>query len=167
MTQLILTIIGIALTAALAVASINYLPWWQQPAAALTKMLDLSLAQVESAYQVVARAADGDAPAPSGGADGGFAAHFLPVLQFTPAKPAGYHWVYGRVDDLDYFCLAPGQDADEALVAAAWRVLGTRSPDQMKLNTHCGATTSYSRTQALGEPLAITYWVAYSPDIPR
>lgn len=168
MVHLFLAILAIALVSALTVASINYLPWWQQPAAAMTKVLDLSLAQVEAAYQVVARAGDGTGATPRAGGDGGFKEYFLPVLQFTPAAPATFQWSYGREGNLDYFCLSsPQGKSDQALATATWRVLSTRSPDQMKVNTQCGAKTTYTQSAAADGPLAITYWVAYSPDIPR
>ena len=57
MFQLILVVIAIALTAAMVVASINYIPWWYKSAADTEQSMRSSMSRLEQTYDVVVRAA--------------------------------------------------------------------------------------------------------------
>lgn len=176
MFQLIITIAAIALTSALLVASINYIPWWYKSAADTEEVTRKSLLLVEQAYDVVTRAANGVPPAVGAGADGGFAANFQPVLKLMPAAPAGFSWRYGQATvgegswaNLHYFCLEFTGD-EEGAGEGAWRgmqrVSALYSPQQLVLGNSCGDTAAYIPS-SYPAPLAVTLFVAYTPGISR
>lgn len=109
MLNLILTLISIALTAALAVASLVYLPIWPKQAETVHTLVKTGFPKLEQAFK--ARHVAVGTPAPdTGQPDGGLGTYFGPYLDFVPKAPDGYYWVYGQrlVAPLDYFfCLAP------------------------------------------------------------
>lgn len=176
MIHLILTVVAIALTSMLALATINYLPWWQKSAADTDTMVRTSLLRIEQSYDVATRAANGTAPVMSG-ADGGFAATFVPILQFTPALPAGYEWSYGkqaadgtRYAGLNYFCLrqtaANTSGASEGVYRGFERVRATFSADQVFLTDDCAtATANLTRPAAFPALAQLKMFVSYTPGI--
>ena len=175
MTQLIITIIAIALTAALVLASISYVPAWYGFSNTAQKQVSAAMPLLEQTYDVLTRAAGGTPPAVQGGSDGGFRSLFLPTLKFAPAAPAGYTWVYGqhandgsRYANLNYFCLSPLGSTSEGVGRGIYRAAGVFSADQMFINSGCGATST------LGQPgnwkgisRAVTFYVAYTPGVTR
>src|SRR5690606_6424911 len=99
MHSLIITIIAIALTAALIAVTIDYLPVCNNAAAQVERQVKDAFPLLENAYDVATRAADGVAPPAQAGGDGGFVENFIPLIKFAPATPAGYTWVYGQHPD--------------------------------------------------------------------
>lgn len=155
MVNLILTLISIALVAALVTVTVNYLPWHTRPAADIASSVRDSLMKIDSAYQALVSANDGAAPSPSGNPEESFQQHFVQdLLRFTPAAPAGYTWSYhqfvdavtpGSVyDGLHYVCLypPPSRQTDKALEQGLSRAKATFSPEQVTLSDACGATSS-------------------------
>ncbi len=109
MTQLILTIMAIALSAALIVATVNYMPSWPKQAEITQTLGKTGFTQLQAAYKGY-HTANGVVPEPNADPDGGLATHFTPYLDFVPRAPDGYYWTYGRqlAGNLDhFFCLAP------------------------------------------------------------
>lgn len=175
MFQLILTIISIALTVAMLTASINYIPWWHKTANDTEETMRRSLRQVEQAYDVATRAANGEAPAVQGSADGGFSANFQPVLKLLPAAPPGFTWRYGKNSategtwaGLNWFCLEYTADEDGASQGSwkgAQRVQALYSADQLTLSGSCGSTSQGPAPSDFPAPLAVTLYVAYVPGL--
>jgi len=173
MFNLVIVIITIALTAALALASINYLPWWTKSASDVDTVARTSMNQLERAYDVTVRAANGTAPAPTGDADGGLMSQFGPVLRFTPVAPAGFSWRYGRYSgtdpryaNLDYFCLTPtatGKGASEGVYRGFQRARNLYSREQVILAASCGATADGAKPTMYPAPVSVTMFVLYTP----
>lgn len=172
MHQLVITIIAIALTAALALASVNYIPWWTGHAADVEKVVRGSIPLLESAYIVATRAADGAAPPVTAEADGGLSSNFMNLLHFTPAAPAHYQWTYGihssdgsRYANLNYFCmrLAPGAPSVVSQYMGLTRAKGLFSSEQFFIGPTCGVTSNYE--QVTDVPSMVTYYVSYAPGI--
>lgn len=177
MIQLIITIVAIALTAALLAASVNYLPWWQKYASDTESVVRTSAPLLEQAYDVVVRQANGVAPSVGAGADGGLMSNFGSVLKLPPAAPQGFTWKYGVKSGgsapwagLNYFCLEYTDEAEGAPVGA-WqglrRAAAVFSPQQYVLGNSCGDTTSVGTPSEYPAPLALTLYVAYTPGITR
>lgn len=174
MFQLIIIVIAIALTSALVVVTIQYAPWWARSALETEKLVYQSMQQLEDAYDLAVRAADGASPAPiATEADGGLATHFLPYLRFTPAAPGGFAWRYGRhpagagrYSNMSYFCLAPVGSAlmHEGVLRGVRRVRMLYSIDQTFLARECGATANEYNISAPAD-LRLTLFVAYTPGI--
>lgn len=177
MFQLIAVVIAIALAAALAVVSINYLPTWQKLAGEVDKQTRITVSSLEQAYDVAMRATDGIAPAVTGASDGGFAEGFLPVLRFLPAHPTGYAWVYGvRPTDgtpwsnLNYFCLSPitgSNGATEGVLRGLMRAQQNSSDYQFFISAACGDSTNWATPATLPALAHVTFFVAYTPGLSR
>jgi hypothetical protein len=177
MIQLVIVIITIALTAALALASINYLPWWHKSAGDAEQVVRSSLVQLEQAYDATVRAANGTAPAVTGDADGGLMAQFGAVLKFQPAAPAGFTWTYGqhandgtRYAGLNYFCLRPvvqaaDQGAGEGVYKGLQRARSIYSPDQVVISAACDATADSGLPTAYPTPVYVTMFVRYTSGV--
>jgi hypothetical protein len=177
MHQLIIVIMSIVLTAAVAVASLNYLPSWQKSAAIAEKNVAESLTLLEQGYDVATRSQNGVQPAVTADPDGGFAAAMLPVLHFTPYAPTGYRWVYGqRAADgtqwagLNYFCLTPSADspgASDGLTRGLTRLKQQFSPDQLFISAACGSSQNWQTVSGAAPTLRLTFFVAYTPGVTR
>lgn len=175
MVQLIITLFAIGLTAALAVASINYLPWWRSTAADTAATLKSTLVLLEQGYDVAVRARDGLAPPITPAVDGGLAEGFLPILRFTPPAPPGYAWVYGKYAgtdpsyaELNYFCLTPaepGAGLSEGIYRGIARTMPQFSADQLFVSDECGATSSTGTPMEYPYAGHLTFYVMYSPGI--
>lgn len=175
MSHLIITVLTIALMAAAATVTVNYLPTWPAAASTAERQLREALPRIEQAYDVLTRAAEGVPPDTDMGADGGFSRVFQPVLQFMPAAPRGYSWRYGQhVDDgsmysnMHFVCLAANGGTTEGPGRGLYRAVATFSPDQAVINTGCGATSSVAPPAKWGtEPRSVTFYLAYTPGITR
>ena len=169
MTQLIITVITIALTALLVLASVNYVPWWHKTASDVEDTVRSSLHLVEQAYDVATRDNNGQAPAVDAtAADGGFVGNFVPVLRFLPATVPQFHWKYGIDNGMNYVCMeSDGSVVNEGLIKGLFRAKSTFSEDQVFLNTTCGARNNVSSFSADGSAVALTMFVAYVPGISR
>jgi len=175
MIQLIITVVSIALTAALLLASINYIPWWHGIASDTEFIIKESLPKLERAYNVATILGNGTPPAPTTEADGGFQSLFEPIVKLLPAAPPGFEWSYGRYTGteqpwagLDYFCLtytASGGRAEQGAWTGALRASTIFSPQQYILGSACGKTVSQSLPSSYPQPLAITFFVAYVPGV--
>jgi hypothetical protein len=172
MHQLIITIIAIALSAAMALVSVNYIPWWTGHAADVEKVVRGSVPLLESAYIMATRAADGVPPVVTIEADGGLATNFMGLLRFTPAAPSNYTWVYGihandgtRYANLNYFCMQWSSNTGlvGGLSAGLERAQSVFSADQFFIGPTCGAITNTAETT--GAPSTVTYYVAYAPGV--
>ncbi|VTU41908.1 MULTISPECIES: hypothetical protein [unclassified Variovorax] len=176
MFQLILTVMAIALTSALVMVSINYLPAWRGAARDVEQQVRTALPQLEEAYDAATRAAGGVPPAVLAASDGGFSAQFLPLLRFAPAAPAGYVWTYGQHGDdgsryanLNYFCLAPTRAGLQGVGRGLYRGVSAFSRDQAFVNTSCGATVTQAAPSNwnAAPARAVTFYVAYTPGVNR
>lgn len=175
MTQLIITIVAIALTAALVLASINYVPAWYGYSTTAEKQVRAALPLLEQAYDVMTRAAGGTPPAVQAVADGGFRSNFVPTLKFAPAAPTGFTWVYGQhandgtlYANLNYFCLVPTGQISDGVGRGVYRAAGVFSTDQLFINTTCGATSSIGQPASFaGASRVVTFYVAYTPGVTR
>jgi hypothetical protein len=176
MVQLIITVFAIALTTATILAGINYIPWWHKSAVSVEAITHSSLNQVEQAYDIATRAANGTPPGVSADADGGFSSIFVPVLKFEPAKPARYSWSYGKhaVDGsaysgLNYVCLTP-TDAS-AGTEGVWKgfrnAKAVFSSSQFFINSTCGVTVNAATPSSYPSNAVVTFYVAYTPGITR
>lgn len=173
MIQLVIVIITIALTAALALASINYLPWWHRTANDAEQATRTSMAQLEQAYDTTVRTANGVAPAPTGDPDGGLMSQFGAALRFTPVAPPGYTWTYGhysgsdsRYTNLDYFCLTPtNTGAGEGVYRGLERARTIYSRDQAILGAQCGDTVDMAQPTSYPAPVKLTMFVLYTPQV--
>lgn len=172
MSQLILTVMAIALTAATVVSSLNYIPWWYKTAADTDIVLRSSLPTLEKAYKAAARNNGGLAPAVTGDADGGFVANFQPILQLLPAAPRGYAWSYNQHpadssqwDSLHYFCLSKAEPAS----IGDWRGFSRTQPlystAQFVMGSSCGQTTPSAEPASLPSSLALTFFVTFVPGV--
>lgn len=176
MVQLIITLIAIALTVLLAVASINYLPWWHKTAADTEETVRTSMKLLEQTFDVVVRASNGVVPVQTGEADGGLMTHFGAHLVFAPAAPAGYQWTYGRhgVDGsrysgLGYFCLVPtnSNGADQGVYRGIERARSVFSRDQVIVANQCAANESAPTPTQFPAPVAVTMYVVFTPGVNR
>lgn len=177
MFHLILVVVSIALVSALVLVTVNYLPGWTRAAEVAESQLAQALPQLESAYDVVVRNADGAIPAVLAESDGGLQTHFLPAMQFSPLTPPGHTWVYGvhavdasRYSGMAYFCLKPGDGVEmsQALWVAAKRVSGRYPPDQLFLGESCGESANRAQpTSFPAQDVALTLFVAYTPGVNR
>lgn len=171
MLQLVITVIAIALTAAMLLISISYLPWWHRPAQDIEATTRTSLTRVEQAFDLLAHANQGVPPAPTADADGGFEAHFQPVMKLLPAVPGGFSWSYGQKGsgqglwtDMHYVCLS-----SNTVNKAAWiginRALAQFSTQQAIVSDTCGATSSVNEPPTT--TLAVTFYLVHTPGIDR
>ena len=177
MFQLILTVFSIALISLLAVASINYLPAWNNEAIDVEAKVRTGLGSVEQAYDVATRAQDGLPPPVTAEQDGGFRAGFLPYLRLMPPSPIGYTWNYGRYpsdssawSNLNYFCLSPSAGASSSTtgeIRGIYRAKSMFSGDQFFVSTQCGSTVNSPRENAPSLLLHVTFFVAYTPGVTR
>lgn len=170
MFNLILTIIAIGLLAAVAVASVNYVPWWQKPALETAARVQAGLTSLDRAFQAAAQA---------GALTGTFASPqealqsllVQPYLRFAPPAPPGYVWGLYKKDvtnpgdpysGLFYLCLAPSSasaSSSEATTAGLTRAATIASPQQAVVAPACGATAS---EPGAGAP-ALTYYLVAAP----
>ena len=172
MFQLILVVLAIALTSAILLASVKYLPWWTKSAALVDESVRTSLIRLEQAYDIATRGANGVPPAVEATPDGGFDAIFRPIMQLLPGSPGETSWVYGLNETAglysgkNYFCLkTTGTGGDEALWRGINRARATFSAEQAFLNADCGAGASVPLPSSYPTPLALTFYVAYVPGI--
>lgn len=156
MVHLIITLISISLLSALALATVNYMPWHVRPAAEVSSVARESLTKVESAYQVAVALNNGVSPSAAGTPQEAFNTVLVePLLKFTPAAPTGYGWSYAQFSDtaqpgsvydgLHYVCLYPldaNRTSDMALERGFGQGLAAFSPAQVTLSETCGAKTS-------------------------
>lgn len=172
MHTLILAILAIALTSALLMSSLSYLPAWQGAAQVNAELVQTGFARLERAYEVYAQA-NGDTPAaPTGAADGGLVANFGALLGFVPRAPDGYAWSYGQrpVDGgtysgMHYFCLAPVNTSagSEGVARGILRLRQVVPQDQVVFSDACAATSDWSAPADYPQPLHATYYVIYVP----
>ena len=176
MFQLIITLVAIALTAAMGAVTVNYLPSWSGASVSVERQVRTSLPLLENAYDVATRTADGTAPSVLAQPDGGFSANFLPLIKFAPPAPGGYSWRYGQHPDdgshyanLHYFCLAPEGRLSEGVTRGLYRGIAEFSRDQAFVHTTCGvpATLPMPTGDWASSPRVITFYVAYVPGIEK
>ncbi len=154
MFNLIITVLAIGLVAALAMASITYVPWHIKPAENIAKSAGEGLERVQDAYRWLSAAGAGAAPDPQGTPAAAFQSTFVDkALKLTPPVPPGYQWTYHKFPsdgtkyaDLHYVCLEPANalPADKALELGLRKALVTLSQEQAILADTCGATQSKS-----------------------
>ncbi len=172
MSQLILAVLAIALTAASLAATINYLPWWLKSASDSDLLLRRGLPLLEKTYKAVTRANLGIAPAVTTAADGGFASNFQSVLLLPPAPPPGFSWSYGQHaldgstwSGLHYFCLSQTGPADIADWKGFARAKQMFSSEQYVINASCGETVNMAEPVSFPADLALTFYVTFIPGI--
>ncbi len=175
MFQLVITVVAIALTAAVAVASINYLPFWFKTAAS-TELLMLDTAETLVRAYIAQARTTGQGPAvDANSADGGLQASFGDVLKFTPGAPVGFIWTYGqhptdssRWSGMHYFCLTPvegSQGASEGVWRGIGRVQARFSTDQLVLGESCGDTSAAANPSSYPAMRSVTLFVTYVPGV--
>lgn len=172
MFQLILAVIAITLTAATVMASINYIPWWYQTATDNDVVLRSSLPVVERAYKALARSNGGVPPAPTAAPDGGFAAHFGPLLRLAPVAPRGFSWSYHQFPmdgsmwaGLNYVCLTSAQPGDLGEWMGFRKAMPVFSSDQLFLGSGCGSTASAALPSTYPASVAVTYFLTFVPGV--
>lgn len=115
MINLIVSVLAIALTAICAMASINYMPWWQNSANSVESRMEGVFSDALSRFKE-ASAFYGEEPTPSADADGGL--NSLIISPFSkiglPVPKAGFTWSYGVNSNVNspyygvkFFCLTP------------------------------------------------------------
>lgn len=168
MSQLILTVISIALVGLLGLASLNYLPWWGATAALTEDVAKSSFRRVEQAYDVYTRLHDGVAPAVLAQVDGGFSEHFTPILTHLPAALPGFTWSYGQAGGQDYFCMqGSGSSLNPGVLKGLARVKAVFSPTQLFVDSSCGATADGTGALTGSGPVAVTLFVKFVPGVSR
>jgi len=173
MFNLVIVIITIALTSALALACINYLPWWFKTANDVDTVARASMSQLERAYDATVRAANGVAPVPTSEADRGVMSQFGATLRFTPVTPPGFTWTYGhytgsnsKYANLDYFCLTPtgtSTGASEGTYRGLERARSIYSRDQVFMGANCGDTADIAKPSKYPAQVKLTMFVLYTP----
>lgn len=146
MLHLILTVMSIALTAALIATTINYMPGWVTDFSRNDPILTKGFCKLEGAVVDYFEQTGTDAPPPpTGSADGGLAQLFEAHYRFLPQSVDGGSWTYGT-QDVDgiiygYVCLS-----NASLTEGSWRSLSRMQRalpvGQFVLAGACGATTS-------------------------
>lgn len=172
MSQLILSVLAIVLTAATLVSTLNYLPWWQRGAADVNQVLRTSLPRIDAAYKEAARRNAGIPPAVTGEADGGFVSGFQDVLGILPAAPRDFSWSYHQHPNdgsawanLHYVCLTSSTDSQRDSWAGARAARPVFSSQQYIVSASCGDTVSNPEPADYPAPLAITFFVTYVPGV--
>lgn len=172
MSQLILTVFAIVLTAATLVSTLNYLPWWQRGAADVNEVLRASLPRLDAAYKEAARQNAGVPPAVTADSDGGFVANFQDLLGVLPAAPQTFTWSYhqhpndGSVwANLHYVCLTSNEQSERDAWAGARAARPVFSSQQYIVSSTCGSTVSDPEPAAYPAQLAITFFVTYVPGV--
>lgn len=168
MINLIITLMSIALTGAIVVASVNYLPAWTGSAEEQAALVRAGFDRFETAHYLASKST-GIEPLPTADADGGLAALFQPYYSFLPKAPAGYAWKYGRntVNGLNWFCLYSATTAG----AGAWSALRTAtnyySSERYFVHAggeaQCGATSNMAQPEAFPVQFSATFYVRYVP----
>lgn len=169
MSQLIITVVALLLTALVILGSVNYLPWWYKTAENAEEITRTSLHVLEDAYSVATRASNGVSPSVDAAAeDGGFSSRFLPILHILPAALPQFVWRYGQANGLNYFCMeSTGAYVNEGAIRGLLRGKAVFSESQVTLNTTCGSTTSLSPTPLTSTHLALTMFVTFVPGVSR
>jgi len=173
MTQLIITVLAIALTALTVLASLNYLPWWYQGAADTDHFLRGGMGALERGYKTLARDNAGVPPAVTADTDGGFETNFRPLLRLLPNAPEGYSWSYHQRpmdgslwEGLNYFCLsAPAGGATIAEWKGVKRATALYSSEQAVVSDVCGASVNAATPTGFPAPFALTFYVTYVPGV--
>lgn len=170
MFNLILTVIAIGLLAVVAVASVNYIPWWQKPSLEAAARVQAGLVSLDRAFQAASQA---------GTLTGTFASPqealqsllVQPYLRFTPPGLPGYSWGLYKKDvtgpgdpysGLFYLCLAPSSAStppSEPTLTGLTRAAAIASPQQAVVASSCGATAS---GVGAGAP-TLTYYLVAAP----
>lgn len=175
MSQLVITVIAILLSAAATMVSVNYLPFWSESQSESQAQAKLAMAKLESAYNLTVQANNGTAPAPTNASDGGLMANFGGYLKFPPAAPPGYSWSYGQqaadgsaYSGMDYFCLAPQSGAKGLNLGQYRGILNASkiySSAQAVVSTAgCGAETA-ALPSSFPANFYLTFYVTYTPGV--
>lgn len=172
MIQLVLTILAIVLFSAMLAATMNYAPWWYKTANEANEQFTVAFKTMESAYDLAVRANEGIAPQVTSDPDGGFTALYQPLIKFTPSLPRGFSIKYGinasegsTWSGLNWFCVS-ADSTNEGVWRGLMRTKGIYSPDQLFVNTACGATSNMDLSSTTPQgPVAVTLYVAYIPGL--
>lgn len=115
MSNLIISVIAIMLTATCVMLGISYVPWWQGPAARVEIIMAGTPAMLQTIYDKKSIII-GQNPTPTAEADGGFNSIFISNFnKIYPAVPSpGFSWSFGTNSNnaspylgVNYFCLVP------------------------------------------------------------
>ena len=150
MSQMIITLLAIALASVSIAMSIRYIPADQGRALDLQEAVSRDLARVERAYDVLHYEGGGVVPVVvSSQSDGGFRFYFESKLRFLPGSLGGYSWSYGvspvqpgsLYSGLGYVCM----DGGAGTLSGAWQVALERlkkdyPAGQLVYGGGCGAT---------------------------
>lgn len=151
MSNLILTVISIALMGALLLQSVNYINPIAQIAAKLEPQMINSFHTLESGYNAYVLAV---------GSNPTQLSDITPKYAFLPAAPKNTSWSFGTGGSNgtgQYFCLSGV--FNPALMRASINLQGSLSPQAYFINSTCGVTTN--AIPAGNNPtVALTYWVS-------
>lgn len=159
MLNLVMTILGIALTAGTLYASVNYLPI-ARPVFELTKGLTSNgFTSLEKGWQNW-KVDHGDIPLQFDPVNpDAWAAQLTPSYLFYPRAPKNFTWSYAQQGSGYYFCLS-GQ-ASAVQYQAYANLFQSLSPQQYFISTDsCGALANSPQPSVWPASVYVTYWVA-------
>lgn len=166
MSQLIISVLAILLTALTLLASVNYLPHWYRAADDTDAAVRSSLKVLERSYKAYAKVNGGVGPTVLAESDGGFGTQFRPLVKLIPPAPAGYSWSYGQHPSdgsiwagLHYFCLSSGTAAELGTWRGLIRARPAFSAEQYFLGNSCDAVANIAEPSSYPAPVSVTYFV--------
>lgn len=167
MNSLITTLLAIALSTAILLTTINYLPSWQPIAAKNEGLTRAGLERLELAHYLATRAAAGVEPSPTAEADGGLVTNFAPYYTFLPRAPINYTWKYGynATKGLNWVCLYSATGGQKADWMAFSRLKTHFSAEQYFVHTGgsaaCGSDTNAIEPTEYPASFSVTFFLAY------
>lgn len=159
---------AIALTAVLAVVTLNYLPIWRAAADDTYYLTRTGLTTLETAYKLHARANQGSTASAW--------TELTPYIGFTPKAPSGYAWKFSKntqgAGHYDYFCLYPttANVTNEGIYRGLAKVKQVFPDAQYVLHADdgtgasCGAADgSFAEPTVFPATVSATFFVQYIP----
>jgi hypothetical protein len=182
MYQLMMTVIAIVLTAAIATATIVYTPGWKTASDDAYMLARTGVQTLENAFTLATQANGGTELAVDlGQTDGGLAANFANYYRFLPKAPAGYSWKYGYssattltndsyagngANGLYWFCLYPsGTTMSQGVYKGFARSQKIFSGTQFYLHdggsSFCGRAVNSAEPTVYPNDYSVTFFVRY------
>lgn len=151
MSNLILTVLSIALMGVMLLMSVNYISPIAQVSAKLEPQLVNDLHSLESGYNAYVL---------NVGSNPAQLSDITPHYAFLPAAPVGTSWSFGTGGTNgtgQYFCLSG--TFNPALMRASKVIANSLSPQAYFISSNCGVTTN-AIPAGNAPQAAITYWVS-------
>jgi hypothetical protein len=167
MNSLIFTLLAIALSAAVVLTTVSYLPAWQPAAAQAQAIAQAGFDTLETAHYLASKAT-GLEPLPTAETDGGVVTNLSAYYSFLPPAPEGYAWKYGNdgVSGYNWLCL---HGASAAGTKAVWEALSrlktTYSTEQYFVHSggaaNCGTASNAVAPTTYPAQFSATLFVRY------